>query len=230
MSFAAVNFLKREIEDLLTSHGNSLAAPSREILQFAITEMDSLQQITKRLIPWSRTDTTFRYQVSRLNNEVKQIAEQSEEQIIHKIHQGLVQLKTMGEKYVQQLYISSPKEDEEDEGDVHCAEKMVGLVYEFNKLKHRLRISWLKSTQVTALVGMTGIGKTTLAGKLLEDPQTEEHFDCRVWVTVGKECRFKEIPRRILAAEADLHSLMGDPWNPQQFALLLYYTYAYITK
>ncbi|XP_047942590.1 putative late blight resistance protein homolog R1A-10 [Salvia hispanica] len=124
----------------------------------------------------------------------------------------------MGEKYVQQLYISSPKEDEEDEGDVHCAEKMVGLVYEFNKLKHRLRISWLKSTQVTALVGMTGIGKTTLAGKLLEDPKTEEHFDCRVWVTVGKECRFKEIPRRILAAEADLHSLMGDPWNPQQFA------------
>ncbi|XP_042045179.1 putative late blight resistance protein homolog R1B-14 [Salvia splendens] len=105
----------------------------------------------------------------------------------------------MGEKYVQQLYNSSPKDDEEDEGDVHCGEKMVGLVYEFNKLKHRLRISWLKSTQVTALVGMPGIGKTTLARTLLEDPKTEEHFDCRVWLKVGKESRFKEIPRRILA-------------------------------
>ncbi|KAG6413344.1 hypothetical protein SASPL_126053 [Salvia splendens] len=69
MSFAAVNFLKREIEDLLTSHGNSLAAPSREILQFAIKEMDSLQQITKRFIPWSRADTTFKYEVSRIHGE-----------------------------------------------------------------------------------------------------------------------------------------------------------------
>ncbi|KAG6410730.1 hypothetical protein SASPL_128797 [Salvia splendens] len=123
MSFAAVSFLKREIEDLLTSHGNSLAAPSREILQFAIKEMDSLQQITKRLIPWSRADTTFRYEVSRLNNEVKQIAEQSEEQIIQKINQGLVQLKSMGEKYVQQLYNSSPKDDEEDEEK--CLDELV---------------------------------------------------------------------------------------------------------
>ncbi|XP_057795527.1 putative late blight resistance protein homolog R1A-10 [Salvia miltiorrhiza] len=206
MAFAEIRFVKREIEDLLKTSGNSLAASSREILEFADKELDSLQEIAKGLIPWSRADITLRSQISKLGNVLKQHAPQSEssgDPIIPKIHQELVQLKTTGEKYIEELYNSlSEKDDEEEDCDsprTNSGEEMVGLVYEFNKLKSRLRISWSKSTQVTALVGMAGIGKTTLARKLFEDPNLADHFECRVWVTIGKECKFKEIPRRILA-------------------------------
>lgn len=65
MAFAAVSFLKREIEDLLNSSANSLAASSLEVLEFANKETDSLQEIAKRLIPWSRADATVIYEASK---------------------------------------------------------------------------------------------------------------------------------------------------------------------
>ncbi|KAH6829275.1 hypothetical protein C2S53_011368 [Perilla frutescens var. hirtella] len=87
------------------------------------------------------------------------------------------------------------------------APKMVGLSDQYEQLKGQLKdrdnrfgpegliVPW-----VVVLVGMPGIGKTTLATKIFQDPHTVANFDCRVWVTVGRKCRLKEIPRRILAA------------------------------
>ncbi|KAH6806668.1 hypothetical protein C2S51_031499 [Perilla frutescens var. frutescens] len=81
------------------------------------------------------------------------------------------------------------------------ATKMVGLSDQYEQLKDRVNdLARLIVPGVVVLIGMPGIGKTTLATKFFEDPDTVAHYDCRVWVTVGRKFHLKEIPRRILAA------------------------------
>ncbi|KAK6128715.1 hypothetical protein DH2020_037565 [Rehmannia glutinosa] len=46
---------------------------------------------------------------------------------------------------------------------------------------------------------MAGIGKTTLAMEIFQDPLISSQFDCRVWVTLGPECPHREIICGILA-------------------------------
>ncbi|KAH6761577.1 hypothetical protein C2S52_019010 [Perilla frutescens var. hirtella] len=79
--------------------------------------------------------------------------------------------------------------------------KMVGLSDQYEQLKDRVNHSTAQiDPYVVVLVGMPGIGKTTLATKVFQDPHTVARYSCRVWVTVGRKCQIKKIPRCILAA------------------------------
>ncbi|XP_012853771.1 PREDICTED: putative late blight resistance protein homolog R1A-10 [Erythranthe guttata] len=75
--------------------------------------------------------------------------------------------------------------------------KMVGLSDQFQEIQ-----TWLLDPTgpcYHTLVGMAGIGKTTLATQLFEDPLIVSHFDCRAFVTVGQKYRLKDILIGILA-------------------------------
>lgn len=58
-------------------------------------------------------------------------------------------------------------------------------------------ISWLvggpSRRSVISVVGMGGIGKTTLAKKVYENDSVKGHFDCRVWITVSQSYNMKKI-------------------------------------
>ncbi|KAL8056953.1 hypothetical protein ABFX02_04G151900 [Erythranthe guttata] len=75
--------------------------------------------------------------------------------------------------------------------------KMVGLSDQFQEIQTRI----LDPTGPCyhTLVGMAGIGKTTLATQLFEDPLIVTHFDCRAFVTVGQKYQLKDILIGILA-------------------------------
>nr|XP_027080296.1 disease resistance protein RPM1-like [Coffea arabica] len=45
--------------------------------------------------------------------------------------------------------------------------------------------------KVVSVVGMGGLGKTTLVKKVHEDPEVRRHFPVRAWVTVSETCDFQ---------------------------------------
>ncbi|XP_019179200.1 PREDICTED: putative late blight resistance protein homolog R1A-4 [Ipomoea nil] len=64
---------------------------------------------------------------------------------------------------------------------------MVGCNEEFKTIIDQLTQQSAKQLQVVSIVGMGGIGKTTLAHKVYEDPSISFHFDKQAWVTVSQE-------------------------------------------
>jgi disease resistance protein RPM1 len=58
-------------------------------------------------------------------------------------------------------------------------------------------VSWLvggvSKRSVISVVGMGGIGKTTLTKKVYENKSVKGHFDCRVWITVSQSYNVSKI-------------------------------------
>ncbi|XP_073142034.1 putative late blight resistance protein homolog R1A-3 [Henckelia pumila] len=75
--------------------------------------------------------------------------------------------------------------------------KLVGLDDEVLELKDRLMGEDSRLCAIP-IVGMGGIGKTTLARNLFDDLLIKHHFDVRAWVTISEEYRASEVLLSIL--------------------------------
>ncbi|CAA2973977.1 late blight resistance homolog R1A-10 [Olea europaea subsp. europaea] len=73
----------------------------------------------------------------------------------------------------------------------------VGLDDDMLKIKERLTGGSL-NLETVSLVGMGGIGKSTLATKIYEDEYIVYHFHIRAWVTVSQEYNVGEILKNVL--------------------------------
>ncbi|XP_045788301.1 putative disease resistance RPP13-like protein 3 isoform X2 [Trifolium pratense] len=72
-------------------------------------------------------------------------------------------------------------------------ENVVGFVHESEAVINRLIEGHPLHLNVISIVGMGGLGKTTLARKVYNSDKVKKHFNCRAWVSVSNECRTREL-------------------------------------
>ncbi|RWR73943.1 disease resistance protein RPM1-like protein [Cinnamomum micranthum f. kanehirae] len=51
---------------------------------------------------------------------------------------------------------------------------------------------------VVAVVGMGGLGKTTLVTKVYDSPQVKNHFECHAWITVSQSYKVDDLMRNMI--------------------------------
>ncbi|KAG2398112.1 Disease resistance protein [Vigna angularis] len=71
-------------------------------------------------------------------------------------------------------------------------EHVVGFVQDSKDVVKRLQEGG-SNLKIVSIVGMGGLGKTTLARKVYNSSMVNDRFDCRAWVYVSNECRVKEL-------------------------------------
>lgn len=75
---------------------------------------------------------------------------------------------------------------------------VVGLEDDLMKIMRRL-IGPPCGREVVSILGMAGIGKTTLAKKAYHHPEIRNRFDIHVWVTISQEYRIRDLWLSILS-------------------------------
>ncbi|XP_059436287.1 uncharacterized protein LOC132169237 [Corylus avellana] len=110
------------------------------------------------------------------------------------------EIKERSERYG---FSSSEQGSSNNAANVACHDPRVGALFieedevvGIESTKDEL-ISWLvgeaSKHSVMSVVGMGGIGNTTLAKKVYENESVKGHFDCRVWITVSQSYNVQKI-------------------------------------
>ncbi|KAH0681001.1 hypothetical protein KY284_022086 [Solanum tuberosum] len=91
-----------------------------------------------------------------------------------------------------------PKKGVQEQGPSLENDEVVGFDDEASKVIKRLVEGPAESLDIIPVVGMPGLGKTTLARKIYNDPKLSYEFFSIPWVYVGQEYKIKDIYLRIL--------------------------------
>ncbi|KAL8482713.1 hypothetical protein ACS0TY_025670 [Phlomoides rotata] len=185
--YVGVSVLYGRISQIIERVDVLLPPPTLKILEFAEKELKSFRNFVERLDSKSRERMSA--SLERIFDTLAAYIE--EDSLIYGDYDNI-----LDEKRYDDLSsgIHSLKE-------VVSKSKMVGLYDQRRLLKDNL-VDPRADTIIYTIVGMAGIGKTTLIREIFEDLDIIEWFECRVWVTAGFEWREGE--------EATSQDITGD--------------------
>ncbi|XP_057810280.1 disease resistance protein RPP13-like [Salvia miltiorrhiza] len=226
-AYGAATSLKNTIQRILQSSRISLVSHSPQILPPAYDQMDRLQKVLLKLDETSCSK--IRTKVNALDELIKEAVWEFEDlleshilpQILpqleserynlsfsvdlqslqHRVDCFVEKMKMMEEEYTNAMENMAEVEGEPissriDSGGM-IKSKMVGLSHEFEKARDYLLEENNKLPY--SIIGMAGVGKTTLAKRIFEDPSIRSRFEFRAWVRMGRKCESDELLRCVLA-------------------------------
>ncbi|GER53192.1 disease resistance protein RGH2 [Striga asiatica] len=88
--------------------------------------------------------------------------------------------------------------------------KIVGQEADFKAITTKLMDESNSKLQIVSIVGLPGIGKTTLAKSIYEDPSVQSCFPTRAWVTVSQDSHVNDIFAKLLASMETAGHKAGD--------------------
>ncbi|XP_057812477.1 probable disease resistance RPP8-like protein 4 isoform X2 [Salvia miltiorrhiza] len=222
-AFGAAASLKNTILRILQSSRISLVSHSPQILQPASDGMDRLQKVLRKLDETSCSK--IRTEVNALDELIKEAVWEFEDLLeSHVLPEILPQLQSERSnlsfsvdlqslqhhvdcfvemvKMMEEEYIIEMENMAEEEGEPISSRidfggiksNMVGRSYAFQDARDNLL-----EDKHYSIIGMAGVGKTTLAKHIFEDPSIRSHFEFRAWVKVGRKCEPNELLRCVLA-------------------------------
>ncbi|XP_057785666.1 putative late blight resistance protein homolog R1A-10 [Salvia miltiorrhiza] len=226
-AYGAATSLKNTIRRILQSSRMSLVSHSPQILQPAYDEVDRLQKDLLKLDDTSCSK--IRTKVNAADERIKEAVWEFEDLLkSHILHQILPQLQSerdhlsffvdlqnlqyhvdcfvMTVKMMKAEYMKEMKNMPEEEGESipsridfggMIESEMVELSHHFEKARDYLLEE--NNNLPYSIIGMAGVGKTTLAKHIFEDPSIQSHFEFRAWVKVGRKWESDELLRCVLA-------------------------------
>ncbi|KAF3623936.1 hypothetical protein FXO38_30506 [Capsicum annuum] len=183
MAHANVASLMRTVESLLTSNSpmQSLICDHREEL-CALCEKK--KNFEKNNVSGEMAD--LEVEAHRLSDSLQQVAED-----IDRILKESTKIQDKGKQASKestvQEFPSSPKYI------LNVENSMVGRDDQRKRLVEDLTRSNSVERKVIPIIGMDGIGKTTLANEVYKDACIRSHFDVCAWATVSQQYNAKEI-------------------------------------
>ncbi|KAM3215852.1 hypothetical protein P3L10_025292 [Capsicum annuum] len=202
MAHANVASLMRTVESLLTSNSpmQSLICDHREELCALCEKKKNFEKnnVSGEMADLEVEVKEVAKKAHRLSDSLQQVAED-----IDRILKESTKIQDKGKQASKestvQEFPSSPKYI------LNVENSMVGRDDQRKRLVEDLTRSNSVERKVIPIIGMDGIGKTTLANEVYKDACIRSHFDVCAWATVSQQYNAKEI----LARKHAKKSLMG---------------------
>ncbi|PHT52389.1 hypothetical protein CQW23_06851 [Capsicum baccatum] len=238
MAHASVASLMRTIESLLTSNSpmQSLICDHREELRALREKVSSLEVFIKNFeknnVSGEMTD--FEEQVKEVANIVEQTIQLSVTEVVlandknlrEQAHERLSDRLQQVAEDTDHIWKESTKIQDKgkhaskestvqefpssSKNILNVENSMVGRDDQRKRLVQDLTRSYSGEPKVIPIVGMGGIGKTTLANEVYNDACIRSHFDVCAWASISQQHNVKEILLSLLCCTKDVTFDMDD--------------------
>ncbi|XP_070033160.1 putative late blight resistance protein homolog R1A-3 isoform X2 [Nicotiana tomentosiformis] len=192
MAYPSIASLMRTIKSLLTSNSpvQSIICNHREEILALHEKVSSLEVFLKN---FEKSNASRK--MTDLEAQIKEVVNVVEHTIQLRITEMVVANDEIQEEKAHKRFCYSLQQVAQHIDRVlnESSKDMVGRADQRKRLLDDLTRGFNDEPKVIPIVGMGGIGKTTLAKDVFDDVTIRSHFDVRAWATISKEHNVKDI-------------------------------------